>query len=127
MSAKRKILSGHLLSWQDSRSGSPLPQHRDGEKEGCQPEAVDAQAVSEHLWGSVCSNPSQPQTARKTDVLAHCLYQRSREQVRDQLASRQPVFKPEFSPTFKLFSPCLSFLVYGKRYMLTSTYFMGSF
>lgn len=53
MSAKRKILSGHLLSWQDSRSGSPLPQHRDGEKEGCQPEAVDAQAVARSISGGV--------------------------------------------------------------------------
>lgn len=72
MSAKRKILSGHLLSWQDGRSGSPLPQpqHCDREEEGCQLGAADAQSVAQRITsGGVCSNPPQPQTAENTDIL----------------------------------------------------------
>lgn len=64
MSAKRKILSGHLLSWQDGRSRSPLPQPCDREKEGCQPGAAETQAVAQRIIpGGVCSSPSQSQTA----------------------------------------------------------------
>lgn len=69
MSAKRKILSGHLLSWQDGRGRSPLPQHWDREKEVCQPGPAETQAVAQRIIsGSVCSNPSQPQTAENTDI-----------------------------------------------------------
>lgn len=71
MSAKRKILSGHLLSWQDGRSRSPLPQPCDREKERCHPGAAEAQAVAQRIIsGGVCSNPSQSQTVEKTDILA---------------------------------------------------------
>lgn len=55
MSAKRKILSGRLLSWQDGRSGSPLPQpqHYDREKEACQLGPADAQAVAQRITSGV--------------------------------------------------------------------------
>lgn len=70
MSAKRKILGGHSLSWQDGRSRSPLPQHCDREKEGCQLGAADAQAIAQRIISrGVCSNPSQPQTTENTDSL----------------------------------------------------------
>lgn len=108
MSAKRKGLSGHLLSWQDSRNSIPLPQHCGREREG--PSLGQLRLwLGDHLWGCLQQHPlSQAQAAETLIPLPNHLYQRHVERLQDQLASGQPGLKPELSLTLTLFSLSVS-------------------